>query len=343
MSIFFKKKLIVNLNFENKKIEVKIPQFKPVKYIKTIARIVYKIPNNLKINLLYNDSDLVYYNDEIIGYFFRKNPVSIKVICKNNILNEENKDLHCFYRDPNSIKFYCRDCNMFICEDCKINNLHSSHQLLQINIENLINCVRLYAFTLQSEIFSYQKKMIEKYGNEISEENYFNNLMNENKEIDNLLTEIHKKFIEAEEEIYIYQFENYFTLLFKKDGLINKEKNKINSILKSKYKEKEKQKQIEEKEEIKKEEEKEEIKKEEVKEEIKKEEEKEEIKKEEEKEEIKKEEIKEENNTIIDSNLKDENKEEKKVEENNENGKEINKNDNEGEQLETVNLKFDQE
>ena len=205
---------------------------------------------------------------------------------------------------------------MFICEDCKINNLHSSHQLLQINIENLINCVRLYAFTLQSEIFSYQKKMIEKYGNEISEENYFNNLMNENKEIDNLLTEIHKKFIEAEEEIYIYQFENYFTLLFKKDGLINKEKNKINSILKSKYKEKEKQKQIEEKEEI---------------------------KKEEEKEEIKKEEIKEENNTIIDSNLKDENKEEKKVEENNENGKEINKNDNEGQQLETVNLKFDQE
>ncbi len=343
MSIYFKKRLIVNLNFEKRKIQVKIPPFKPVKYIKTIARLVYKIPNNLQINLFYNYSDIASYNNEIIGYFFKKNPISIKVISKNKILNEDNKDLHCFYRDSNSIKFFCRDCNMFICDDCKINNLHSSHNLIQINIDNLINCVRLYAFTLQSEIFSYKKLMIEKYGNDISEQSSFQNLMNENNEIDNLLTEIHKKFIVIEDEMNIYQFENYFTLLFKKDGLINKEKNKINSILKSKYKEKEKQKQIEEKEEIKKEEEKEEIKKEEVKEEIKKEEEKEEIKKEEEKEEIKKEEIKEENNTIIDSNLKDENKEEKKVEENNENGKEINKNDNEGQQLETVNLKFDQE
>ena len=249
MSIFFKKKLVVNLNFENKKIQVKIPPFKPVKYIKTIARLVYKIPNNLKINLLYNDSDLVYYNDEIIGYFFRKNPVSIKVISKNSILNEENKDLHCFYQDPNLIKYYCRDCNMFICEDCKLNNLHSSHKLIQINKDNLINCVRLYGFTLQSEIFSYKKSIIEKYGNEINEKISFKNLMDENNEIDKMLNEIHKKFIVVENEMYIYQFENYFTLLFNKDCLINKEKNKINSILKSKYKEIEKIKQLEKKEE----------------------------------------------------------------------------------------------
>ena len=254
MSIYFKKRLIVNLNFEKRKIQVKIPPFKPVKYIKTIARLVYKIPNNLQINLFYNYSDIASYNNEIIGYFFKKNPISIKVISKNKILNEDNKDLHCFYRDSNSIKFFCRDCNMFICDDCKINNLHSSHNLIQINIDNLINCVRLYAFTLQSEIFSYKKLMIEKYGNDISEQSSFQNLMNENNEIDNLLTEIHKKFIVTEDEMNIYQFGNYFTLLFKKDGIINNEKNKINSLFKSKYKKKEKQEKIEKKEENKKEE-----------------------------------------------------------------------------------------
>ena len=72
-------------------------------------------------------------------------------------LNYQKINLKCQICKFNYIENYCRTCKQFICNQCRLNNLHESHKSIQVNIDNLIDSVRLYAITLQSEILSNHK------------------------------------------------------------------------------------------------------------------------------------------------------------------------------------------
>ena len=99
----------------------------------------------------------------------KKSQVSIKVTINhkqngNNLkndmitfLNYQKINLKCQICKFNYIENYCRTCKQFICNQCRLNNLHESHKSIQVNIDNLIDSVRLYAITLQSEILSNHK------------------------------------------------------------------------------------------------------------------------------------------------------------------------------------------
>jgi len=169
MSIYLKKKLIVNLEYQGRKIIVEIPPYKQIKYIKEIAKNSFYILNS-KITLLYQHRDITEHEESLIGdYFKKKNQVSIKVTTNykhnlNNLkndmmtfLNYQKITLKCQICKFNYIENYCRTCKQFICNQCRLNNLHESHKSIQVNIENLIDSVRLYAITLQSEILSNHK------------------------------------------------------------------------------------------------------------------------------------------------------------------------------------------
>ncbi len=169
MSIYLKKKLIVNLEYQGRKIIVEIPPYRQIKYLKEIAKNSFYILNS-KISLLYQHRDITEHEESLIGeYFKKKTQVSIKVTINykqngNNLkndmitfLNYQKITLKCQICKFNYIENYCRSCKQFICNQCRLNNLHESHKSIQVNIENLIDSVRLYAITLQSEILSNHK------------------------------------------------------------------------------------------------------------------------------------------------------------------------------------------
>ena len=169
MSIYLKKKLIVNLEYQGRKITVEIPPYRQIKYLKEIAKNSFYILNS-KISLLYQHRDIIEHEESLIGdYFKKKSQVSIKVTINhkqngNNLkndmitfLNYQKINLKCQICKFNYIENYCRTCKQFICNQCRLNNLHESHKSIQVNIDNLIDSVRLYAITLQSEILSNHK------------------------------------------------------------------------------------------------------------------------------------------------------------------------------------------
>ena len=71
MSIYLKKKLIVNLEYQGRKIIVEIPPYKQIKYIKEIAKNSFYILNS-KITLLYQHRDITEHEESLIGIILKK-------------------------------------------------------------------------------------------------------------------------------------------------------------------------------------------------------------------------------------------------------------------------------
>ena len=160
------KKIKLNLEYEGRIITSEIPPYKSISYIKDLAKNIFYIKNK-EIELIYINKDITQYENYIIGDFFkRKNPITIKVqtelintnkstneIMKNKKYKLDKSNFFCSCgRD--FIENYCRNCKNFICNICRINQTHIKHKISQIDIENLVESVKLYAITLQSEVLS---------------------------------------------------------------------------------------------------------------------------------------------------------------------------------------------
>ena len=157
------KKLKINLEYEDRVIASEIPPYKTLKYIKTLAKKLFYI-KNADIQLIYMNKDITGYENYLIGDFFkRKNQISIKIISLNinskstnnikmkrlYILDKSNFKCIC---NRDLIANYCRNCKEFICNSCRINQVHINHKIIQVDTDNLVESVKLYALTLQNDI-----------------------------------------------------------------------------------------------------------------------------------------------------------------------------------------------
>ena len=163
------KKIKVNLEYEGRIISSQVPPYKTLNYLKELAKNVFYLTNS-EIQMIYSHKDITQFDNYIIGDFFkRKNPISIKIntliinskstndirkkrkykLDKANFLCSCNRDL---------IANYCRNCKMFICNSCRINQIHIKHKVTQVDTDNLVESVKLYALTLQNDISLNIKK-----------------------------------------------------------------------------------------------------------------------------------------------------------------------------------------
>ena len=176
-----------------------------------------------EIKLFFGNQDISEYEEYIIGDFFkRKKLINIKVeelnpkefnnitnINKNQI-NKTSLICKCF-RDE--ISNFCRNCKEFICNSCRVNSIHLNHKITQVDIDNLVESVKLYAITLESEIpinlhkteenyYKFEKYnkqndiqsrheiINEKIDNALSiYNNYMEHLKDENDDIENIINE----------------------------------------------------------------------------------------------------------------------------------------------------------
>ena len=163
MSVYYNlKKVKVIIEYEGKTKSSEIPPYKPINFIKEVSRDLFKNNIGPEIKLKYNNKDLTQFEGNIIGDFFkRKNIIKIKIEDSNSkfLIESSDKKKNKFNKsnllclcNRDYIGNYCRNCKEFICNSCRVNEIHLKHKITQIDIDNLVESVKLYAITLQSEI-----------------------------------------------------------------------------------------------------------------------------------------------------------------------------------------------
>ena len=94
MSAFYNlQKIKINIEYEGKIKSSEVPPYKPINFIKEVARDLFK--NNISplIKLKYNNKDLTQFEGNIIGDFFkRKNIIKIKIEDSNSKFLIESSD-----------------------------------------------------------------------------------------------------------------------------------------------------------------------------------------------------------------------------------------------------------
>ena len=171
-SYFDSKKIKVNLEFNGIKKYTQISPYKNIGCIKDVAKDLYK-PLKKEIILIYKNKDISEYDNVIIADHFKKQTVinlKIEIKDEKNIKNNtiEKKKNNTIEKGKKEelmcpcqrayINGYCRNCKKFICDFCRINKMHHKHKIIQIDRNDLVESVKLYAITLQSNI---PKKMNE--------------------------------------------------------------------------------------------------------------------------------------------------------------------------------------
>ena len=171
-------KFNLTLIYNNKNTTVKVNNNKPIVYIREIAYNIF-YPINGKIQLIYRNKDLTPFEQiPIIQYFKNLNKatiiikplneinleVSLSNLDKSNLKTNETEIIDIEKTDKNRmmcvdckntfIYYYCRNCNCFLCRNCKerYDSFHFNHKSCIINPENLTECMRLYIKNLHEEM-----------------------------------------------------------------------------------------------------------------------------------------------------------------------------------------------
>ena len=263
-------KIIFEYNDRTAKTEVK-PYKKMSELIKIAQKLFYTIKH--PISFTYQNQDLKQYDPFLIGdHFNQKNTIKIKIVpkIKKRELritdkpieeNDPKKQLYSCLCGKYYIANYCRQCSKFICNHCKILKEHSTHKIISININNLIESAKNYALTLKKEINAnieiskryYNKfqsskfieasswkeiierkyeQFYEKYQSYINKfkvpddsEDKINDLINEYKndniEIDNMINNIKQNTKKLDYKMNLDEFKDFFAHLKEMEKKIN--------------------------------------------------------------------------------------------------------------------------
>ena len=171
-------KFNLTLIYNNINSTVKVNNNKPIVYIREIAYNIF-YPINGKIQLIYRNKDLTPFEQiPIIQYFKNLNKATIIIkplneinlevnlsnLDKSNLKTNETEIIDIEKTDKNRmmcvdckntfIYYYCRNCNCFLCRNCKerYDSFHFNHKSCIINPENLTECMRLYIKNLHEEM-----------------------------------------------------------------------------------------------------------------------------------------------------------------------------------------------
>jgi hypothetical protein len=132
------KKIRVNLEYASNTAGIDVEPYRPIKYLKERASKLF-YPIKFEMTLLHSNKDLTAYENVSLGeYFKNKSNITIKIILNLNknkntetnpaITNKEVENFDCSCHQY-KIKHFCRQCNEFLCESCRLN-------VSYINIDN---------------------------------------------------------------------------------------------------------------------------------------------------------------------------------------------------------------
>ena len=273
MSNFFRlKKLNFKVEYLGRIKSTEIATNKTIEYLIEVLKNLF-YPITTKIKILYNQSDIIPFSKYTLGDFFKlQNQINLKIVSQNytkpnsNYLNSKNKKFNdnlnflCLC-GKDIIKYYCRDCKIFICDSCKFNSIHNNHRTLKIDTNNLIDSIKLYANVLAKEVLINIEKT-QNYSEKLEKEEYDINNRNEvikeklnklldnyneiisklkikniekviekyklesnitNEEIEEILEKIYKKFTKTRREMNSDEFKQYFNEISLKEDILNKQ------------------------------------------------------------------------------------------------------------------------
>lgn len=157
----FLEKMTINFNllYQGKIIKVKLPSYKSIYHLKELAKEACFILRQ-DIHLTYKNRDITKLDHCLLGdYFKSKNNIFIKVSSDSGsypVLTSTSRSIErplylCTCRGD-IIAHYCRDCKKFICNLCRVSEAHLNHKVVQVDINNFEESIKLYAITLQGDI-----------------------------------------------------------------------------------------------------------------------------------------------------------------------------------------------
>ena len=157
----FLEKMTINFNllYQGKIIKVKLPSYKSIRHLKDLAKEACFILRQ-DIHLTYKNRDITKLEHCLIGdYFKSKNNIFIKVSIDSGsypVLQSSSRSVErplylCMCRSD-IIAHYCRECKKFICNLCRVSDAHVNHKVVQVDINNFEESIKLYAITLQGDI-----------------------------------------------------------------------------------------------------------------------------------------------------------------------------------------------
>ena len=162
-------KIKITIQYYNKSITLDLPSNRLIRTIREKA-VSYFYPINQPFYMFYQNQDLTYVENKTIGDVFGvKNMVKLKLISfddkenfpKDIFSNQPNKNCHeC--NEKKFLNYYCRDCNIFLCKDCRIQkrNRHYQHRIIQLFQENEIKKnIELYRQVLQNDLNILKNKV----------------------------------------------------------------------------------------------------------------------------------------------------------------------------------------
>ena len=239
--------LKISLEYEGRKINTEIQPYKTLKNVKDLSKKLFFILEK-EIELIYKNQIIESKNlKKSLGEFFtNKNLIHIKIIPKstivknsklklaslknNNKVNDNNisnlpKNYLCNECKKNVFSQFCRNCNLFLCNKCRISKKHENHKNLDVNIEKLEENIKYYSLIIQNEMKSnvlitknYEKKFKKKNfidfsaRHEIIQRKY-NNLFEKYQEIINNLNVNENKNFDLMIKEYQNNSKNYYQQL----------------------------------------------------------------------------------------------------------------------------------
>lgn len=175
--------MIFNFVYKDKMLSITVPKTKQISYLKIKAYSLFG-PIKHKIVLMYKNRDITAHEDKEIRSFFKSMrqanilivdfseltnfksnsldhslnksslaDTSLPSIYKSNIPNQETPfpqtqryQTKCVECSKQKINFYCRDCEVFLCKFCRMNNKgnHYSHRTVTLYPEDLNKSAILY-------------------------------------------------------------------------------------------------------------------------------------------------------------------------------------------------------
>lgn len=162
----------IKIIYNGKNISVEIPKNKPFKILREkVHTSFYPIPQNYSFYEKKEDFNKV--EEKLLGEIFGTRNfivLTIKETKTNNNSSNDNKMLLCKEcvdsQETNEVSYYCRDCNSFICKNCRLNSengKHYNHSIIQLfgNNDNkgTKRNIELYKQLLMSELNSIKNKI----------------------------------------------------------------------------------------------------------------------------------------------------------------------------------------
>ena len=254
--------LKISLEYEGRKIITEIQPYKTLKNVKDLSKKLFFILEK-EIELIYKNQIIEQKNlKKSLGEFFtNKNLIHIKIVPKstivknsklklaslknNNKLNDINisnlpKNYLCNECKKNVFSQFCRNCNLFLCNKCRISKKHENHKNLDVNIEKLEENIKYYSIMIQNEMKSnvlitknYEKKFKRKNFIDFSSrheiiQRKYNNLFDKYQEIINNLNVNENKNFDLMIKEYQNNSKNYYQQLEQITNELKKNKKNLN-------------------------------------------------------------------------------------------------------------------